>query len=123
MSTYISLPVILLSSSLILSISAPLRPMTTPGRAVKMVIRQRVAARSIMILGTEADSSFFLRISRIFRSSVSSLPKSFLSAYHFERQSLLTATRRPIGLVFCPIGLTIGKNDFDMAAALQNGPG
>src|SRR5436190_9628684 len=42
-------------------------------------------------------------MSRILRSSASSLPNSFFSAYHFERQSLLTAIRSPIGLVFCPI--------------------
>src|SRR5436190_2326677 len=77
--------------------------MTTPGRAVKIVMRQRVAARSIWIFGTDADSSFFFRMSRIRRSSASNLPNSFFSAYHFERQSLLTAMRSPIGLVFCPI--------------------
>src|ERR1035438_9423732 len=74
-----------------------------PGRAVKMVIRHRLAARSIRICGTEADSSFFFRNSRMSRSSVSSLPNSFLPAYHLDRQSWLTAMRRPIGLVFCPI--------------------
>src|SRR2546430_4483755 len=68
-----------------------------------MVMRQRVAARSIWIFGTEADSSFFFRMSRILRSSANSLPNSFFSAYHLDRQSLLTATRSPIGLVFCPI--------------------
>src|ERR1051325_2724420 len=121
MSTKISLPVMRLSSSLILSISAPLRPMTTPGRAVKMVMRQRVAARSIWILGTDADSSFFFRMSRILRSSARSLPNSFFSAYHFERQSLLTAIRSPIGLVFCPISV-VRQNDLDVAIALQNRP-
>src|SRR2546421_7571599 len=42
-------------------------------------------------------------MSRILRSSANSLPNSFFSAYHLDRQSLLTATRSPIGLVFCPI--------------------
>src|SRR5438477_9758530 len=42
-------------------------------------------------------------MSRILRSSASSFPNSFFSAYHLERQSLLTAIRSPIGLVFCPI--------------------
>src|SRR5438034_9131613 len=78
--------------------------MTMPGRAVKIVMRQRLAARSIRIRGTDADSSFFLSNPRIARSSPSSLPNSFFPAYHFERQSLVTATRRPTGLVFCPIG-------------------
>ena len=67
------------------------------------LIRQRLAARSIKICGTEADSSFFFRSRRMLRSSVSSLPNSFLFAYHFDRQSWLTARRRPIGLVFWPI--------------------
>ena len=35
--------------------------MTTPGRAVKMVIRQRVAARSIKICGTDADLELLLQ--------------------------------------------------------------
>src|SRR5215475_8386193 len=96
--------------------------MTTPGRAVKIVTRQRLVARSIWIFGTEAVSSFFLRRLRISRSSLSSLPNSFLSAYHLERQSLLTATRRPIGLVFWPI-LFVGQSDFNVAAALENGTG
>src|SRR2546430_14581183 len=42
-------------------------------------------------------------MSRILRSSANSLPNSFFSAYHLDRQSLLTATRSPIGLAFCPI--------------------
>jgi hypothetical protein len=84
-----------------------------------MVTRQRLVARSIKMRGTEAVSSFFFRKSRISRSSLSSLAKSFLSAYHFYRQSLLTATRKPIGLVFWPI-LFVGQSDFDVATALQN---
>src|ERR1039457_1672947 len=96
--------------------------MTTPGRAVRMVMRQRFAARSIKILGTAAASSFFFSSLRISRSSLNSLPNSFFSAYHFERQSLLTPTRRPIGFVFCPI-LFVRQGDFDVAAALENRPG
>src|SRR5580704_13674144 len=122
MSTYTSLPVLRLSSSLSLSISAPLRPMTTPGRAVRMVTRQRLVARSIKILGTEAVSSFFLSNSRIWRSSVSRAGNSFLPAYHLERQSLLTATRTPIGLVFWPI-LFVGQSDFYVATALEDRTG
>src|SRR6476646_6975011 len=112
--------------------------MTMPGRAVMMVMRQRLAARSMRICGTEAVSSFFLSRSRICRSSVRSLPNSFFSAYHLERQSLLTAMRRPIGFVFCPMsgeidywvsGLLewrkslcfVGENNFYVAVALNNG--
>src|SRR5262245_11720471 len=97
--------------------------MTTPGRAVRIVMRQRLAARSIKIFGTEADSSFFFNSSRISRSSVSNLPNSFFPAYHFERQSLLTATRRPTGLVFWPIQLFVRQNDFHVAIPFQNRPG
>src|SRR5216117_635419 len=61
-------------------------------------------------------------MSRIRRSSASNLPKSFFSAYHFERQSLLTAIRSPIGLVFCPISV-VRQDDFDVAIPLQDGPG
>src|SRR5580692_3604713 len=96
--------------------------MTTPGRAVRMVTRQRLVARSIKIFGTEAVSSFFLSSSRISRSSVSNWPNSFLEANHFERQSLLTATRRPIGFVFWPI-LFVGQSDFDVATALDDRTG
>src|SRR2546430_12241021 len=53
---------------------------------------------------------FFLMIRRPPRSTLfpyttlfRSLPNSFFSAYHLERQSLLTAMRRPIGFVFWPI--------------------
>src|SRR5438045_1536873 len=94
--------------------------MTTPGRAVRIVMRQRLAARSIKIFGTEAASSFFFRRSRILRSSVRSLPNSFLPAYHFERQSLLTPTRRPIGFTFWPIQLFVGDSNFDVAVALED---
>src|SRR5271154_2423722 len=93
---------------------------TTPGRAVMIVTRQRLVARSIKILGTDAPSSFFFRNARILRSSVNSAPNSFLLAYHFERQSLLTATRRPIGFVFWPMRLFVGNGDLDMATAFQN---
>ena len=78
----------------------PFRPMTTPTRG-KIVIRQRVAARSIRIFGTEADSSFFFRISRIF-GPPSAACRILSFGVHFERQSLVTAMRRPIGFVFVP---------------------
>src|SRR5580658_4737481 len=96
--------------------------MTTPGRAVKIVTRQRLVARSIKILGTEAVSSFFLSNSRISRSSFSNWLNSFFPANHFERQSLLTATRRPIGFVFWPI-LFVRQGDFYVATALDDRAG
>jgi hypothetical protein len=52
------------TSSLSLSISAPLRPMMMPGRAVLMIMRSLLPGRSISIELTPADlslsfSSFF----------------------------------------------------------------
>jgi hypothetical protein len=46
-------------SSVIFSISAPLRPITIPGRAVKIVTRILFQARSSTILETAANCSFF----------------------------------------------------------------
>ena len=46
-------------SSVIFSISAPLRPITMPGRAVWMVTRMLFQARSMTILETAASRSFF----------------------------------------------------------------
>src|SRR5271154_1222112 len=96
--------------------------MTTPGRAVMIVTRQRLVARSIKILGTDAPSSFFFRNARILRSSVNNAPNSFLLAYHFERQSLLTATRRPIGLAFWPITYSSDKVILMWQRRLMIGP-
>ena len=59
--------------------------------------------RAILMASPPSSPSCCFVRGRMLRSSVSSLPNSFFPAYHFERQSLLTATRSPIGLVFCPI--------------------
>ena len=65
MSKMRSFPIILLSSSFSFSSSVPLRPMTTPGRAVKIFTRIRLLARSMKIRGTDAKRSFFSRKLRI----------------------------------------------------------
>src|ERR1039457_751392 len=87
-----------------------------------MVMRQREAARSMPILETDAPSSLDLRISRILRSSASNLPNSFFSANHFEVQSLLTATRRPIGFVFWPIGYSSDRTILTWQLRFRIGP-
>ena len=60
-----------LKSARSLSMSSPFLPITTPGRALKMVIRAFLAGRSMTILLTDAPSSLRLRYSRTFRSSLS----------------------------------------------------
>src|ERR1700730_13742389 len=90
-------------SSVIFSISAPLRPITIPGRAVKMVTRMLFQARSITIFDTAAMESFCFTKRRIFRSAWRHSGNSFVDAYQRDRQSLFSARRNPIGLTFCPI--------------------
>src|SRR5580693_5485059 len=88
-----------------------------------MVMRQREAARSSRILETDAPSSLVLSNRRILRSSASSLPNSFFSANHLDFQSLLTASRRPIGFVFWPIDLFVGQYNFHVATAFEDRAG
>ena len=90
-------------SSVIFSISDPLRPMTMPGRAVWMVTRRLFHARSMTILDTAARRSFSFSNARILMSLARNSGNSLRLANHLERQSLLTARRKPIGLVFCPM--------------------
>src|SRR5437870_680417 len=59
MSTKLSLPPVrFCSSAFSLSISAPLRPMMIPGRAVLMMMRRLLRCRSISMVLTPADLSF-----------------------------------------------------------------
>ena len=55
------------------SISWPFLPITTPGRAVWIVIRARLAGRSITIRLMPAEAKRFSMKARSFRSSASSL--------------------------------------------------
>ena len=64
-------PIILRRSARSVSMSSPFLPMTTPGRALWIVIRAFFAGRSIVILPTEAWASFFFRYSRTLMSSFS----------------------------------------------------
>src|SRR4029450_11724145 len=90
-------------SSVIFSISAPLRPITIPGRAVKIVTRMLFHARSITIFETAAYCSFFFTYFRISKSECKNAGSSWGEAYQRERQSRFTPSRKPIGLTFCPI--------------------
>ena len=82
------------------SMSAPFLPMTTPGRAEWIVTRHFLCGRSITIFDTAACLSSFISSSRIFMSSCSSVPYSFLPAYQRESQVRLMPSRKPIGLTF-----------------------
>ena len=80
--------------------SSPFLPMTTPGRAEKIVMRAFFAGRSIRMRPTEAARSFFFRYSRTLRSSASMRPKSSPVANQREFQLRETASRKPVGLIF-----------------------
>src|SRR6185436_9874942 len=72
-----------------------------------MVTRRLFQARSITILDTAARRSFSFRLVRILMSLARNSGNSLRLANHLERQSLLTARRKPIGLVFCPMGYSL----------------
>ena len=90
-------PLIAETSLVMFSISEPLRPMTSPGRAVKMVTRRLFQARSITIFETAAWRSLPLRYSRILRSACRWSANSRRGAYHFDPQSREMGRRKPIG--------------------------
>src|SRR3970040_1754470 len=101
------------------SISSPFLPITTPGRAEKMVMRASFAGRSISTRPTEACASFFLRKARTLTSSASMPAQLRLLASHLEPQLRLTASRKPVGLIFCPMGFSlIPDREVDVAGVL-----
>ncbi len=83
--------------------SSPFLPITTPGRAEKMVMRAFLAGRSIRMRDTAAFFSLAFRYSRTLMSSASMPAKSRLLAYQRLAQLRLTARRKPVGWIFCPI--------------------
>src|SRR5574343_211728 len=85
------------------SMSSPFLPITTPGRAEKMVIRALLAGRSIKIRDTAEFFSFFYRNSRTSRTSASIETKLRLVAYQRDAQLRVTARRKPVGWIFCPM--------------------
>src|ERR1700712_3963954 len=68
-----------------------------------MVMRAFLAGRSIITRETDAFLSFFFRYARTLMSSASMPAKSRLLAYQRLDQLRLTARRKPVGGVFCPI--------------------
>ncbi len=96
-------PMMRRSSALSASISSPFLPITTPGRAEKIVMRASLAGRSMRTRPTEACASLRFRKSRTLMSSASIGPKFFLFAYQRELQLRLTASLKPTGLIFWPI--------------------
>src|SRR2546423_3103599 len=116
-------PMMRRSSALSASISSPFLPMTTPGRAEKIVMRASFAGRSISTRPTEACASLPLRKVRTLMSSASMGANERLFAYHFELQLRFTASRKPTGLIFWPISLpllSIAHRNEDVARVLQD---
>src|SRR5690242_8026869 len=66
-------------------------------------MRAFLAGRSISTRETDAFLSFFFRYSRTLMSSASMPAKSLLLAYQRLDQLRLTARRKPVGWIFCPI--------------------
>src|SRR5574343_1752269 len=85
------------------SMSSPFLPITTPGRAEKIVIRAFLAGRSIRMRDTAAFFSLAFRYSRTLMSSASMPAKSRLFAYQRLAQLRLTERRKPVGWIFCPM--------------------
>ena len=84
------------------SIPFPPRPITNPGFATFIKIRQLDTVRSMPILSIPALLILSLIILRITTSS-SRRRGAFLSKNHLEAQSELIQSRNEFGLIFCPI--------------------
>ena len=85
------------SSAFRFSMSSPFLPITTPGRAEKIVMRAFLAGRSIRMRETAAFFRRAFRNSRTFRSSASIVAKFLFDAYHREDQLRVTGRRKPVG--------------------------
>ncbi len=64
-------PIMLRRSARSVSMSSPFLPMTTPGRALWIVMRAFFAGRSMVIFDTDACDSFLPRYSRMRMSCAS----------------------------------------------------
>ena len=85
------------SSTFRFSMSSPFLPITTPGRAEKIVMRAFLAGRSIRMRDTAAFFRRALRNSRTFRSSAS-MPAKFLRlANQRDDHARVTERRKPVG--------------------------
>src|SRR6478752_4190068 len=86
-------------------------------------MRAFLAGRSISTRETDAFLSFFFRYSRTLMSSASMPAKSRLLAYQRLDQLRLTARRKPVGWIFCPIflpGLLVANRHVHMARGLAD---
>ena len=88
------------------SISAPFFPIITPGLAAYMVTLHFLCGLSIITLLIPDCAQFFLINFLISKSSWSKSPYSFVLENHLLSQVLFTWSRRPTGLIFCPIMLS-----------------
>src|SRR5258706_1253807 len=104
-----------------LSTCSPLRPITSPGRAVLIPIVTLSPLRSIVIFEIPAWNSRFLRYRLISRSSFSSAAKLRVENQR-ESQVFTIPRRRPIGCVFCPMRslLLRGHGHRHVAGALED---
>ena len=75
--------------------SSPFLPITTPGRAEKIVMRAFLAGRSIRMRDTAAFFRRAFRNSRTFRSSASIVAKFLFDAYQRDAQLRVTGSRKP----------------------------
>ena len=85
------------SSAFRFSMSSPFLPITTPGRAEKIVMRAFLAGRSIRMRDTAAFFRRVFRYSRTFRSSASIVAKFLFDAYQRDDQLRVTGRRKPVG--------------------------
>src|SRR6187402_390987 len=88
-----------------------------------MVMRAFLAGRSIRTRETAAFLSLAFRYSRTLMSSASMPAKSRLLAYQRLAQLRLTARRKPVGWIFCPItfpGLSVADRHVHVARGLAD---
>src|SRR5688572_3248568 len=113
------------SSAFRFSMSSPFLPITTPGRAEKIVMRAFLAGRSIRMRETAALLSLLRRYSRTSRSSASMPAKLRRLANQRLCQARVTARRKPVGWIFCPMCFpssrpSVADSDVDVAGALAD---
>ena len=87
------------------SILCPPRPITIPGRDVKILTDTSLVLLSISILVIPASLLTFIILFRILWSSLTKLLYENLFPYHVESQPLEIPNLKPIGCIFCPINI------------------
>src|SRR4249920_2590196 len=89
-----------------------------------MVMRAFLAGRSIRMRDTAAFFRRFFRNSRTCRSSASMVAKLRLPAYQRDDQARVTGRRKPVGWIFCPMGVlqpaSVADRHVDVAGALAD---